>query len=210
MRDKAEAKLKEPGGTTGSFLEDALFASVFVELEGLWNEPKSDTVTSDQSTTIRRIYNFLLESLTLASGTTWHSIYYPAYTDRFYVLAGALATAVPQSRRTLGLMMGVHRQKRPKPADKKKFRPKAPAPHQKLKTYSLDSLLFPVLHSNRRRIGPKFWLCGSRRSHKRKGVFMYFFCMSCRRSSPRCFRFSWSGFCSRNSPRCTAGHCLPS
>lgn len=120
MRDKAEAKLKEPGGTTGSFLEDALFASVFVELEGLWNEPKSDTVTSDQSTTIRRIYNFLLESLTLASGTTWHSIYYPAYTDRFYVLAGALATAVPQSRRTLGLMMGVHRQKRPKPADKKK------------------------------------------------------------------------------------------
>lgn len=101
-------------------MEDALFASVFVELEGLWNEPKSDTVTSDQSTTIRRIYNFLLESLTLASGTTWHSIYYPAYTDRFYVLAGALATAVPQSRRTLGLMMGVHRQKRPKPADKKK------------------------------------------------------------------------------------------
>lgn len=61
-----------------------------------------------------------MESLTLASGTTWHSIYYPAYTDRFYVLAGALATAVPQSRRTLGLMMGVHRQKRPKPADKKK------------------------------------------------------------------------------------------
>lgn len=120
MRDKAEAKLKEPGGTTGSFLEDALFASVFVELEGLWNEPKSDTVTPDQSTTICRIYNFLLESLTLASGTTWHSIYYPAYADRFYVLAGALATAVPQSRRTLGLMMGVHRQKRPKPADKKK------------------------------------------------------------------------------------------
>ena len=40
--------------------------------------------------------------------------------SRFYVLAGALATAVPQSRRTLGLMMGVHRQKRPKPADKKK------------------------------------------------------------------------------------------
>ena len=120
MRDKAEAKLKEPGGTTGSFFEDALFASVFVELEGLWNEPKSDTVTSDQSTTIRRIYDFLLESLTLASGTTWHSIYYPAYVDRFYVLAGALATAVPQSRRTLGLMMGVHRRKRPKPADKKK------------------------------------------------------------------------------------------
>lgn len=120
MRDKAEAELKEPGGTTGSFLEDALFASVFVELEGFWNEPKSDTVTPDQSTTICRIYNFLLESLTLASGTTWHSIYYPAYADRFYVLAGALATAVPQSRRTLGLMMGVHRQKRPKPADKKK------------------------------------------------------------------------------------------
>lgn len=120
MRDKAEAKLKEPGGTTGSFLEDALFASVFVELEGLWNEPKSDTVTPDQTSTIRRIYNFLMESLTLASGTTWHSIYYPAYADRFYVLAGALATAVPQSRRTLGLMMGVHRQKRPKPADKKK------------------------------------------------------------------------------------------
>ena len=120
MRDKAEAELKESSGTTGSFFEDALFASVFVELEGLWNEPKSGTVTPDQSTTIYRIYNFLLDSLSDASGTTWHSIYYPAYADRFYVLAGALATAVPQSRRTLGLMMGVHRQKRPKPADKKK------------------------------------------------------------------------------------------
>ncbi len=120
MRDKAEAELNGPRGTTGSFLEDALFASVFVEFEGLWNEPKSDTVTPDQSTTICRIYNFLLESLTLASGTTWHSIYYPAYADRFYVLAGALATAVPQSRRTLGLMMGTHRQKKTKPADTKK------------------------------------------------------------------------------------------
>lgn len=119
MRDKAEAELKEPDGTTGSFLEDALFASVFVELEGLWNEPKSDTVTPDQSTTICHIYNFLLESLTLASGTTWHSIYYPAYADRFYVLAGALATAVPQSRRTLGFMMGTHRQKKTKANTKK-------------------------------------------------------------------------------------------
>ena len=125
MCNKADAELGS-SGTTGSFLEDALFASVFVELHCLWDEPKSDTVTPDQSTTICRIYNFLLDSLTDASGTTWHHIYYPAYTDRFYVLAGALAMAVPQSRRTLGLMMGAHRQKKTKPADTKKASAKAP------------------------------------------------------------------------------------
>ena len=109
-----------PGRTTGSFLEDALSASVYVELECLLEEPKAGKVTSDQTAIFCRLYNFLLDSLSDASGTNWHHIYCPAYTDRFYVLAGALATAVPQSRRTLGLMMGVHRQKRPKPADKKK------------------------------------------------------------------------------------------
>lgn len=120
MRDNAEDKLGGPGRTTGSFLEDALSASVYVELECLLEEPKAGKVTSDQTAIFCRLYNFLLDSLSDASGTNWHHIYCPAYTDRFYVLAGALATAVPQSRRTLGLMMGVHRQKRPKPADKKK------------------------------------------------------------------------------------------
>ena len=120
MRDNAENKLGGPGRTTGSFLEDALSASVYVELECLLEEPKAGKVTSDQTAIFCRLYNFLLDSLSDASGTNWHHIYCPAYTDRFYVLAGALATAVPQSRRTLGLMMGVHRQKRPKPADKKK------------------------------------------------------------------------------------------
>lgn len=120
MRDNAENKLGGPGRTTGSFLEDALSASVYVELECLLEEPKAGKVTSDQTAIFCRLYNFLLDSLSDASGTSWHHIYCPAYTDRFYVLAGALATAVPQSRRTLGLMMGVHRQKRSKPADKKK------------------------------------------------------------------------------------------
>lgn len=120
MRDNAEDKLGGPGRTTGSFLEDALSASVYVELECLLEEPKAGKVTSDQTAIFCRLYNFLLDSLSDASGTNWHHIYCPAYTDRFYVLAGALATAVPQSRRTLGLMMGVHRQKRPKSADKKK------------------------------------------------------------------------------------------
>lgn len=120
MRDNAEDKLDGPGRTTGSFLEDALSASVYVELECLLEEPKAGKVTSDQTAIFCRLYNFLLDSLSDASGTNWHHIYCPAYTDRFYVLAGALATAVPQSRRTLGLMMGTHRQKKTKPADTKK------------------------------------------------------------------------------------------
>lgn len=119
MRDNAEDKLDGPGRTTGSFLEDALSASVYVELECLLEEPKAGKVTSDQTTIFCRLYNFLLDSLSDASGTNWHHIYCPAYTDRFYVLAGALATAVPQSRRTLGLMMGTHREKKRRPARKR-------------------------------------------------------------------------------------------
>lgn len=119
MRDRAEEQLAGPSHTTGSFLEDALFSSVCVELECLWAAPKSDTVTQDQATILCRCYNFLLDSLSAASGTTWHRIYYPAFTDRFYVLAGALAIAVPESRRTLGFMMGIHRQKKRKPAKKR-------------------------------------------------------------------------------------------
>lgn len=119
MRDNAEDKLDGPGRTTGSFLEDALSASVYVELECLLEEPKAGKVTSDQTTIFCRLYNFLLDSLSDASGTNWHHIYCPAYTDRFYVLAGALATAVPQSRRTLGFMMGTHREKKRRPARKR-------------------------------------------------------------------------------------------
>ena len=119
MRDNAEDKLDGPGRTTGSFLEDALSASVYVELACLLEEPKAGKVTSDQTTIFCRLYNFLLDSLSDASGTNWHHIYCPAYTDRFYVLAGALATAVPQSRRTLGLMMGTHREKKRRPARKR-------------------------------------------------------------------------------------------
>lgn len=119
MRDNAEDKLDGPGRTTGSFLEDALSASVYVELECLLEEPKAGKVTSDQTTIFCRLYNFLLDSLSDASGTNWHHIYCPAYTDRFYVLAGALSTAVPQSRRTLGFMMGTHREKKRRPARKR-------------------------------------------------------------------------------------------
>jgi len=111
MRDKAEEELKGEAGTTGSFLQDTIFTEFNTELMCLLDEPKTDTVSKDWSDTICKLYNFLLDGLSHASGTTWHHIYYPAYTDRFYVLAGALATAVPQSRRTLGFMMGAQRDK---------------------------------------------------------------------------------------------------
>ena len=117
MIRRAEDELKGPNHTTGSFLEDAIASTVDSELTYHIDEPGEGELTPDRSTVIRRIYNFLLDSLTAASGTTWHHIYYPAFIDRFYVLAGALATAVPQSRQTLGFMMGAHYQKKAKPDD---------------------------------------------------------------------------------------------
>ena len=65
--------------------------------------------------------NLMSNNLQEAAGERMRAILAAVTKNPFFgVLAGALATAVPQSRRTLGLMMGVHRQKRPKSADKKK------------------------------------------------------------------------------------------